>query len=60
MRNRRLLCRPIEAKPGASLSWCWSVHRKRKIFYKLKNSSLKSFAARLSGRRFSLNSECRV
>ena len=41
LRNWRLFCRPIEAKPGASSSWCWGVHGKHKILYKLKNSSLK-------------------
>ena len=62
LRNRRLFCRPIEieAKPGASSSWCWGVHCKRKILYKLKNFSLKSLAARLSGLLFNLSSECRV
>ena len=60
LRNRRVFCRPIEAKPGASSSWCWGVQRKRKILYKLKNSSLKGFAARLSGLPFRLSSECRV
>ena len=41
LRNRRLFCRPTEGKPGAWSSWCWGVHRKRKILYKLKKSCLK-------------------
>ena len=60
LRNRRLFCRPIEAKPGASSSWCWGMHRKRKILYKLKASSLKWLVARLPGLLLNLRSECRV